>query len=108
MSSIVGRLTSESRSLDPFATFAELYISSSTTMADHKNDPNIAYHSVSSEMDSSDSIPKIELGNHPQLSQKRGIITTFVVQIFSLLWLVPVGVLLWLNFSGFVIGATAW
>lgn len=79
-------------------------------MADHKNDPDIAYHSVSSsEMDCSDSSrPKIELGNHPQLSQKRGVVTTFVVQIFSLLWLVPVGALLWLNFSGFVIGATAW
>ena len=74
-----------------------------------KNEPEIAYHSVSSDMDSSDSNrPKIELGNHPQLSQKRGIITTFVVQIFALLWLVPMAALLWLNFSGYIIGATAW
>lgn len=78
-------------------------------MTDYKQESDIAYQSVSSEMDSSDSQrPKIELGNHPQLSQRRGIIVTFVVQIFAILWLVPVGVLLWLNFTEYVIGATAW
>lgn len=80
-------------------------------MAQNKIEPDISYHSVSSEMDSADGQsqpPKIELGNHPQLSQKRGIITTFIVQIFALLWLAPIGALLWLNFSGYVIGATAW
>lgn len=78
-----------------------------------KHNPDIAYHSVSSDMDLTDSAsnsnrPKIELGNHPQLSQKRGIIVTFTVQIFALLWLVPIVALLWLNFSGYIIGATAW
>ena len=76
---------------------------------DSKTEPDIAYHSVASDMDSTNSHrPKIELGNHPQLSQKRGLVTTFVVQIFALLWLVPIGALLWLNFSGYIIGPTAW
>lgn len=92
----------------PTVWVANTLIRSSDIMAD-KIEPQVAYHSVSSEMDSTDSPrPKIELGNHSQSSQKRGIIVTFIVQIFALLWLVPVGVLLWLNFSGYIIGATAW
>lgn len=71
------------------------------------SDIDVAYQSIHSDMDTAYR-PKIELGDHPQLSQKRGIITTFVVQIFALLWLVPTAALLYLNFSGYVIGATAW
>jgi len=77
-----------------------------------KFDPNVSYHSVSPEIQSStdndSQRPKIELGNHPQLSQKRGIITTFVVQIFAILWLAPIIALLYLNFKGHIIGASAW
>lgn len=76
---------------------------------ENKTDTDIAYHRVSSAMGSSNSHrPKIELGGHPQLSQKRGIVTTFLVQVFAVLWLVPMGALLWLNFSGYIIGPTAW
>lgn len=79
-------------------------------MADNRKEADIAYHSIHPDMDPDrqHSQPKIELGDHPQLSQKRGIVTTFLVQIFALLWLVPIVALLWLNFSGYIIGPTAW
>lgn len=75
---------------------------------ENKENNDIAYHGVSDTDSNDEPRAKIELGNHPQMSQKRGLLTTFVVQIFALLWLVPAVTLLWLNFSGYVIGASAW
>lgn len=78
---------------------------------------DVAYHGVSSDTSSSKdrdplgramSAPKIELGNHPQMSKKRGWLGTIIWQFLTFLWLVPVIALLYLNFTEYVIGASAW
>ncbi|KAK5134276.1 hypothetical protein LTR08_006820 [Meristemomyces frigidus] len=73
------------------------------------------YHSVSSVTQSNDHEseeqtfePKLELGEHPQVSTNRSWLMTIVLQFLSLLWLVPIMALLILNLKGHVIGASAW
>ena len=51
---------------------------------------------------------KIELGSHPQVQENRPWLMTIFWQTFALLWLVPIAALLYLNISGYVIGASAW
>jgi hypothetical protein len=79
-------------------------------MANLKANRNIAYHGVSLETsDEEQSLqPKFELGDHPQLAKERRWTTTVLFQIFCLLWLAPISALLYLNLSGYVIGASAW
>ena len=52
--------------------------------------------------------PKVELGEHPQLTKQRRWAVTVLVQLLSALWLVPIIALLYLNLAGHVIGPTAW
>ena len=75
-----------------------------------KSNSTIAYHGVSLETsDQEQSLqPKSELGDHPQLTRERRWTTTLLFQPFCLLWLVPIGTLLYLNLSRYIIGATAW
>ena len=82
-------------------------------MSEVKYYPTTSYHSVPSEGNemsetSYNAPPKIELGTHPQIAEKRGWIKTIMWQIFALLWLVPVIALLYLNFTEYIIGASAW
>lgn len=82
-------------------------------MAENKFGADTAYHSVSSaDNDTSDDYvnrrPKIELGSHPQIKEKRAWWATMLWQTFALLWLVPIIALLYLNFTNFIIGASAW
>jgi hypothetical protein len=82
-------------------------------MADPKKDPSYTYSSVAptpEEISSEDPgmRPKIELGDHTPMMKPRGWIMTIFWQIFGFLWLVPVVALLYLNFTEWVIGASAW
>ena len=82
-------------------------------MGEPKLQSNVGYQSVSvtpeQEHSQDEALrPKIELGNHPQLAKKRGWIATIMWQIFALLWLVPVVALMYLNFTEYIIGASAW
>lgn len=52
--------------------------------------------------------PSINMMNHPQMARKRTWLTTIVMQIGCLLWLVPIVYLLVINFKGHIIGASAW
>ena len=70
-----------------------------------------AYHSISSaDNDVSDESlqPKIELGAHPQLRENRSWWATLFWQTFAVLWLLPVIILLYWNFTSHIIGASAW
>ncbi|KAK3109353.1 hypothetical protein LTR53_017481, partial [Teratosphaeriaceae sp. CCFEE 6253] len=51
--------------------------------------------------------PKVELGNHPQLGNRRWL-PTIVLQAFFLLWTAPIVTLLVFNLKGYTIGASAW
>lgn len=81
-------------------------------MADNKFGVQTSYQSVSSSdndmSDSASNRPKIELGAHPQTNDRRSWLTTLLWQTFALLWLVPICVLLYLNFTQYIIGASAW
>ncbi|KAK6396629.1 hypothetical protein LTR65_008527 [Meristemomyces frigidus] len=73
------------------------------------------YHSVSSSLtdhghNSEEQAfePKMELGEHPQMTQDRAWSRTTILQFLSLLWLVPIMALLILNLGSHVIGASAW
>ena len=80
-------------------------------MSDPKHDSSYAYEGVSPEINSGSEDegvrPKIELGNHPQIAKKRGWLSTFIIQILAFLWLVPVVALLYLNYTNYIIGASA-
>jgi hypothetical protein len=76
-------------------------------------EPNYTYSSVSAtpEQQLSEDAgkrPQIELGDHTPMMKPRKWLATAIWQIFSILWLVPVVVLLYLNFTEYVIGASAW
>lgn len=81
-------------------------------MSDKNFGISTAYQSVSSsenEMsDTASQRPKIELGDHPQVKDHRSWWATLFWQTFALLWLVPVITLLYLNFTEYIIGASAW
>ncbi|KAK4495384.1 hypothetical protein PRZ48_013715 [Zasmidium cellare] len=51
---------------------------------------------------------QIDLYHHPQITGHRSWWKTLLIQGFSALWLVPVGVLLYLNLHGHILGASAW
>lgn len=81
-------------------------------MAETKSHVDTAYHSISSaDNDMSDDLstrPKIELGSHPQMKEHRSWWATVLWELFALLWLAPVLLLLYWNFSNYIIGASAW
>lgn len=82
-------------------------------MVDSKSQPLFGYQSVNPTPEQQNSEdeklrPRIELGDHPQLAKKRGWMATAMWQAFALLWLVPVIALMYLNFTEYVIGASAW
>ncbi|KAK3701430.1 hypothetical protein LTR37_015528 [Vermiconidia calcicola] len=82
-------------------------------MADPKFGSSVGYQSVTAtpEMKTSEDAamrPRIELGSHPQMAKKRSWIMTLVWQFFTILWLVPIVALLYLNLTDYVIGASAW
>ena len=81
-------------------------------MADNKFGVQTAYQSVSSSdndmSDSASNQPKIELGSDPQIRDHRSWWATLLWQTFALLWLVPIVALLYLNFTHYIIGASAW
>jgi hypothetical protein len=51
---------------------------------------------------------KLELGQHPQLSQERRKRSTLLIQVACSLWILPVVALLTLNFKRYIVGASAW
>lgn len=51
---------------------------------------------------------QIDLQNHPQITGHRSWLKTLLTQGFSLLWLGPVGVLLYLNLKGHILGSSSW
>jgi hypothetical protein len=53
-------------------------------------------------------ISEPDLNQHPLQPSKRRSSTTLLFQIFCIIWLVPIVALLWLNFSNYIIGASAW
>lgn len=55
-----------------------------------------------------DSRPKIELGDHSPMMKPRKWLSTVFWQTFALLWLAPVLLLMYWNFTELVIGASAW
>ena len=81
-------------------------------MADNKFGVQTAYQSVSSSdndmSDSASNRPKIELGSDSQIKDHRSWWATLLWQTFALLWLVPICALLYLNFTQYIIGASAW
>lgn len=81
-------------------------------MAETKFQVETAYHSISdADNDSSDNLsnrPKIELGSHPQIKEHRSWVTTIIWQTIALAWLVPIVMLLYWNFTNYIIGASAW
>ncbi|KAK5174658.1 uncharacterized protein LTR77_001740 [Saxophila tyrrhenica] len=82
-------------------------------MSDLKHDPSFSYQSVNPtpehQISEDEAIrPQIELGAHPQMARKRGSLATIIWQTIALLWLVPVVALLYLNFTEYIIGASAW
>ena len=83
----------------------------STAMVSNTKDA-IQYHSIGlsgRQSPEEDPLkPEIELGRHPQLSVKRNLLSTFLIQTACLLWLAPVLTLLVLNFKGHIVGASAW
>ena len=53
-------------------------------------------------------LTKLELGQHPQLVDKRGWLPTLLIQSACFLWLLPIAALLALNFEKYIVGASAW
>ncbi|KAM0703595.1 hypothetical protein Q7P35_009534 [Cladosporium inversicolor] len=53
-------------------------------------------------------LKKLELDQHPQLADKRGWLPTLLIQSACFLWLLPIIVLLTLNFKHHIVGASAW
>lgn len=53
-------------------------------------------------------LKKLELDQHPQLADKRGWVPTLLIQSACFLWLLPITVLLTLNFKHHIVGASAW
>ena len=75
---------------------------------------NTRYYSVSSTTEGNDYEseehtldPKLELGEHPQVSTNRSWPMTIGLQFLSLLWLVPILTFLILNLKGHILGASA-
>ena len=82
-------------------------------MTSFKTGADVSYYSVSSGQYDEDEQPlrpqqQFELSEHPQLVRNRRWFVTAGIQFLSLLWLVPIVYLLYLNLSGHVIGASAW
>lgn len=51
---------------------------------------------------------QFELGDHPQMVKSRRHGITFLIQLLTALWLVPIVALIYLNLTGQIIGASAW
>lgn len=81
-------------------------------MADQIDTSKTEYQHVStSEPDasqSSDSNITNALEQQPRTNTTRPLITTFALQVLTLLWLVPIAALVWLNVSEHKIGASVW
>ena len=80
-------------------------------MSGPKYESKFAYQSVSREIMATEDEhdrPKIEMGDHPQMSKKRGWVSTILFQTLALAWLVPIVALLYLNFTEYIVGASAW
>jgi hypothetical protein len=70
-------------------------------MIDSKQPPDVTEHSVKLTEDPA-------LTEHPSQTSKRRTTTTIIFQVFCIVWLVPIIALLYLNFSNYIIGASAW
>lgn len=86
----------------------------SSFSASNKFNTTVAYQSVGPEMEEahkprSDSVrEKVEMGGHPQIAEKHGWLSKCFIQLLGLAWLVSVVALLYLNFTEYIIGASAW
>jgi hypothetical protein len=70
-------------------------------MTDSKRPLDVTEHSVKLTEDAT-------FTEHPSHNTKRGNTTTVLFQVFCIVWLVPIIALLYLNFSRYVIGPSAW
>ncbi|KAK5709877.1 hypothetical protein LTR17_019381 [Elasticomyces elasticus] len=82
-------------------------------MAEGARSNAIEYHAISPKADTEgithDSVELGTIEGQPQLkSLNRSWASTIALQVVSLLWLAPIGVLLYLNAVEFVIGSSAW
>lgn len=50
----------------------------------------------------------MELGQHPQITDRRSWLRTILFQIACFLWILPIAALLTLNFKRHIVGASAW
>lgn len=69
---------------------------------------SLCYRPLSRSSSNEQGLKQLELGQHPQLMDKRGWLQTLLIQTASFLWLLPIAALLTLNFKNYVVGASAW